>query len=370
MSTAQLTQQNHVHETHMRRALQEALRGARGANPLVGAVLVSADGEILAVGHHRGTGSLHAERDALNQLEARQDLDLSSATLYSTLEPCRHQGRQPACTEAILDAGVGLLVYGAADTTDAAGGGGRRLAEAGVEVTDGVLAEECERLNHRWSLAQERGRPFVTVHLAQSLDAKIAASDGTSQWITSATSRAHSHRVRQRVDAILVGINTVLVDDPRLTARDGQGNLTVHQPLRSVLGLREVPAEAALRRGSPEGQGWTHLRTRDPLEALRTLAATTHQGHPVRHVLVEGGQSVLSAFVAADLVDEIFAYQAPIILGTGRSSIADIGVTTLQHAPRYELDPADGGPVQLMEADVCTHLQPSSASAPQKETSH
>ncbi len=352
----------------MRRALQEALRGARGANPLVGAVLVSGAGEVLAVGHHRGAGSLHAERDALSQVSP--EADLSSATLYSSLEPCRHQGRQPACTEAILAAGVGHVVYGASDLTDIAGGGGQALAGAGVEVTGGVLVDECEQLNHRWSLAQAQGRPFVTVHLAQSLDAKIAASDGTSQWITSAASRAHTHRIRQRVDAILVGTNTALVDDPRLTARDEDGNLTEHQPLRCVLGLRDIPQDAALRRGRPEGQGWTQLRTRHPLEALRELAQTTHQGHPVRHVLVEGGQSVLSAFVAADLVDEIFAYQAPIIMGAGRSSIADIGVTTLDQAPRYELDPADGGPVRVMEGDVCSHLQPSSASAPQKETSH
>lgn len=352
----------------MRRALQEALRGARGANPLVGAVVVSASGDVLAVGHHRGAGSLHAERDAIAQLGS--GTDLSAATLYSTLEPCRHQGRQPACTGAILEVGIGHVVYGAADVTDTAGGGGRALAEAGVEVTGGVLAEECEQLNHRWSLAQKQGRPFVTVHLAQSLDAKIAASDGTSQWITSATSRSHTHRIRGRVDAILVGLNTVLVDDPRLTARDEDGGLTEHQPLRCVLGLRETPEGASLRRGRPEGQGWTQLRTRDPLQALRELARVTHQGHPVRHVLVEGGQSVLSAFVAADLVDEIFAYQAPVILGAGRSGIADIGVTTLHQAPRFELDPADGGPVRLMESDVCSHLQPSSASAPQKETSH
>ncbi len=346
-------------EEFMAQACRAALRGARGANPLVGAVLVSAEGEVLAAGHHRGAGSLHAERDVLEQvLSGPQRRDLSGATLYSTLEPCRHQGRQPPCTGAITAAGVGRVVYGAEDPTETAGGGAAALARGGAEVIGGVLAQGCAGLNHRWSLAQEQERPFVTVHLAQSLDAKIAAADGTSQWITSAESRAHTHLIRQRVDAILVGTNTALVDDPRLTARDEHGSLTQRQPLRCVLGHRELPGEARLKQGRPEGDGWLHLRTRDPLEALRELARTRHGGHPVRHVLVEGGQSVLSAFFAADLVDEIFAYQAPLILGSGRSSIGDIGVTTLDQAPRYELDPADGGPVRLMGPDVCTHLQP------------
>lgn len=342
-------------EQIMRRALEVSLLGPRGANPLVGAALVSGSGEILSLGHHRGAGSLHAERDAILQAAGE---DLTGATLYSTLEPCRHEGRQPACTQAILDAGIGRLVYGAADPTAAAGGGAQLLAEAGVEVIGGVLADGCEQVNHRWTLAQRQGRPFVTMHLAQSLDARIAASDGTSQWITSAESRTHTHLIRQRVDAILVGTNTALVDDPRLTARDARGEPAERQPLRCVLGLRELPQGARLRQGLPEGEGWLHLRTRDPLAALRELARTDHAGHPVKHVLVEGGQSVLSAFFAADLVDEIFAYQAPLILGAGRSSVGDIGVTTLDHAPRYELDPADGGPVRLMGPDVCTHLHP------------
>lgn len=348
-----------AHDAVMLRALNAALQGPRGANPLVGAVLISAQGEALATGDHRGAGSIHAERDAILKVRRSDpDADLSGATLYSTLEPCRHQGRQPACTQAILEAGIGRLVYGAADPTATAGGGAQLLAEAGVDVVGGVLEAECEQMNHRWTRAQRQQRPFVTVHLAQSLDAKIAAADGTSQWITSEASRAHTHLVRQRVDAILVGTNTALVDDPRLTARDESGRLTARQPLRCVLGHRDLSEHAKLRQGRPEGEGWMPLRTRDPLEALHELARTSHEGHLVKHVLVEGGQSVLSAFFAADLVDEIYVYQAPLILGAGRSSIGDIGVTALDHAPRYALDAADGGPVRIMGPDVCTHLQP------------
>ena len=344
-------------ETLMRAALDAASLGCRGANPLVGAVLADADGNVLATGYHRGAGTYHAERDAITAAQESGITDLSEATLYTTLEPCRFHGRQPACTELIQAAGITKLVYADADPTRNAGGADL-LAQTGVEVTAGVLAEEASKLNHRWKLAQLQGRPFVTIHLAQSVDARIAAADGTSQWITSAASRRHTHGIRQRVDAILVGTNTAAVDDPRLTARDDDGAPTQRQPLRCVMGLTPTPQSYQLTQGRPEGYGWMQLRTRDPLEALRTLAETTVQGQQVRHVLVEGGQNVLSAFVAAGLVDEIFLYTAPLILGAGRSSLADIGVTTLNQASRYELDPTDGGPVTLMDDDVCIHLAP------------
>ncbi|MGJ9425072.1 bifunctional diaminohydroxyphosphoribosylaminopyrimidine deaminase/5-amino-6-(5-phosphoribosylamino)uracil reductase RibD [Nesterenkonia halotolerans] len=348
-----------LHESAMTQALELAFSGVRGANPLVGALLVSAQGEVLAQGHHRGAGTFHAERAALANFFAHHPagVDLSSATLYSTLEPCRHQGRQPACTQLIIDAGIGRVVHGASDPTSN-GGGAAVLQRAGIEVLSSVLREECEALNHRWTAAQEQHRPFVTVHLAQTLDARIAAADGTSQWITSQASREHTHRVRSRADAILVGTNTVAVDDPRLTARTPAGDLTQRQPLRVVMGLTPVPKRCKLTQALPEGEGWVQLRTRDPLEALQELAQTTHGGYPVKHVLVEGGQSVLSAFFAAGLVDEVFAYHAPLLLGAGTASIGDIGVTTLREAPRFALDPAESGPVQIMDSDVCVHLQP------------
>lgn len=346
-------------EAVMRQALDAAIRGVRGANPLVGAILVSAAGEVLSTGHHRGAGTFHAERDALESFarEHPAGADLGSATLYSTLEPCRHQGRQPACTRLIIDAGVGRVVHGASDPSSN-GGGADVLRRAGVDVVSGVLAQQCVALNPRWVAAAVQARPFVTAHLAQTLDGRIAAPDGTSQWITSKASRDHTHMVRSRTDAILVGTNTVAVDDPRLTARTPTGELTLRQPLRVVMGMTPVRPAQKLTQGLPEGDGWLHLRTRDPLAALQELAQTTHGGYPIKHVLVEGGQSVLSAFFAADLVDEVFAYHAPLLLGAGRSSVGDIGVRTLSEAPRFALDPADSGPVQIMDPDVCVHLQP------------
>ncbi|WP_345941340.1 bifunctional diaminohydroxyphosphoribosylaminopyrimidine deaminase/5-amino-6-(5-phosphoribosylamino)uracil reductase RibD [Nesterenkonia sp. E16_10] len=346
-------------EAVMQQALRAALLGVRGANPLVGAILVSAEGEVLSTGHHRGAGTFHAERDALDAFAGKHpaSADLSGATLYSTLEPCRHQGRQPACTQLILEAGVGRVVHGASDPSSN-GGGAEVMRRAGIDVISGVLAQQCEALNHRWVAAARQARPFVTAHLAQSLDGRIAAADGTSQWITSKTARDHTHMVRSRADAILVGTNTVEVDDPRLTARTPTGELTLRQPLRVVMGMTPVRPGMKLTQGRPEGDGWLQLPTRDPLEALQELAQTTHGGYPIKHVLVEGGQSVLSAFFAADLVDEVFAYHAPLLLGTGRDSIGDIGVRTLSEAPRFALDPAESGPVQIMDSDVCVHLQP------------
>ncbi|MBA8921116.1 bifunctional diaminohydroxyphosphoribosylaminopyrimidine deaminase/5-amino-6-(5-phosphoribosylamino)uracil reductase RibD [Nesterenkonia jeotgali] len=346
-------------EALMQQALDAAILGVRGANPLVGAMLVSEAGDVLSIGHHRGAGTHHAERDALERF--RRDhpggSDLSTATLYSTLEPCRHQGRQPACTELIIDAGVGRVVHGASDPSSN-GGGAEVLRRAGIDVVSGVLAQQCQALNHRWVTAARQSRPFVTAHLAQTMDGRIAAEDGTSQWITSKAARDHTHQVRSRADAILVGTNTVAVDDPRLTARTPSGELSLRQPLRVVMGMTPARPGLQLTQGLPEGDGWVQLRTRDPLTALQELAQTTHGGYPVKHVLVEGGQSVLSAFFAADLVDEVFAYQAPLLLGTGRGSVGDIGVRTLSEAPRFALDPAEGGPVQIMDSDVCVHLQP------------
>ncbi|MDR8018497.1 bifunctional diaminohydroxyphosphoribosylaminopyrimidine deaminase/5-amino-6-(5-phosphoribosylamino)uracil reductase RibD [Nesterenkonia aerolata] len=351
------------HQKPMELALGTAQQGHRGANPLVGAILVHGE-QVLAVGHHRGAGSPHAERVALSSFaEARargahDGVDPAEAVLYTTLEPCRHHGRQPPCTEAILEAGIGTVVYGAPDPTPRAGGGAQVLSAAGLEVIAGVLDEQCRALNHRWLRAQEQGRPFVTVHLAQTLDGRIAAADGSSRWITSAASREHTHTIRERIDAILVGTETALIDDPRLTARTSDGALAARQPLRCVMGLREIPEQALLRDGEPEGHGWRRLATRDPGEALRWLSASEHRGHPVRHVLVEGGARVMAAFFAADLVDEVFVYQAPLILGAGPSSVGDLGITTLRQAPRFVLDSAESGPVRLFGTDVCTHLSP------------
>ncbi|MGQ1797581.1 bifunctional diaminohydroxyphosphoribosylaminopyrimidine deaminase/5-amino-6-(5-phosphoribosylamino)uracil reductase RibD [Kocuria oceani] len=336
----------------MRTALHAAARGPRGANPLVGAVLADAAGRILHVGHHRGAGTVHAEVDALQQA-ASAGTDLRGTTMYVTLEPCNHWGRTGPCADAIVEAGVPRVVFGAPDRTSAAAGGAATLRAAGLQVRSGVLAEEAERLNDRWGETMRAQRPFVTLKVAQTLDARIAAADGTSQWITSASAREHGHDLRARADAVLVGTGTVLADDPRLTARTGDGAAVPRQPLRAAMGLRAVPADAAIR-GS-DGR-FRHLVTHDPHAALAELYDAG-----VRHILIEGGATVAAGFLRAGLVDEISLYQAPLLLGAGRPAFAEQGIGTLADASRWRLDPTGGGPVQQLGPDLWIHLRPAPA---------
>lgn len=335
-------------------ALAAALRGHRGANPLVGAAILGEDGRVLHVGHHRGAGTPHAEVDAIDQaLDA--GTDLTRCTMVVTLEPCNHTGRTGPCAEAVVEAGIPRLVHAVADPTENASGGAARLHAAGIQVHSGLRGERAEQLNHRWTRAQGESRPFVTVKTAQTLDARIAAADGTSTWITNEESRAHAHGVRARVDAIVVGTTTVLTDDPRLTVRtpagdQARGDQNTSSPLRVVMGHRDVPTAARVR--GADGR-FRHLRTHDPAVLLTELY---EEG--VRHVLVEGGATVVGAFLAADLADEVLVYQAPLILGAGRPSYPDLGIQTLSEALKFLPDESDGGSLRRLGSDVLWHLQP------------
>ncbi|MBT2512170.1 bifunctional diaminohydroxyphosphoribosylaminopyrimidine deaminase/5-amino-6-(5-phosphoribosylamino)uracil reductase RibD [Arthrobacter sp. ISL-30] len=339
----------------MELALAAALNGPRGANPLVGAVVVGADGSQLVTGYHRGAGTAHAEADAIAQAR-RQGIDLAGSTMVVTLEPCNHVGRTGPCALAIIEAGIAKVIYAVDDPHDPAAGGARTLRNAGVAVVSGLSAEEAFALNRQWFRAVEDKRPFVTLHIAQTIDSRIAAVDGTSQWISSPESLADNHGIRGRIDAILVGTETVLVDDPRLTARDANGNAAGKQPLRAVMGLRNVPEDAAVR-GS-DGL-FAHLPTREPAEALGLLFAKG-----VRHVMVEGGSRILSAFLAAGLVDELVVYLAPTLLGSGTPALCDLGIGTLTDAQQWSWDDAGGGAVQMLGRDLRLHLQPGGDTRP------
>jgi diaminohydroxyphosphoribosylaminopyrimidine deaminase/5-amino-6-(5-phosphoribosylamino)uracil reductase len=343
----------------MEAALAAALKGPRGANPLVGAVVIAADGTHLVTGYHRGAGTAHAEADAIDQANAAGH-DLRGTTMVVTLEPCNHCGRTGPCAQAIIEAGVADVIYAIDDPHDPAAGGAATLRAAGVRVRSGLGAGAALELNRRWFDAVAARRPFVTLHIAQTLDSRIAASDGTSQWISSPESLADNHALRGRIDAILVGTQTVLVDNPRLTARGPDGAATGEQPLRVVMGYRGIPEGAAIN--GDDGKV-LHLPTRDPREALDALFAAG-----VRHLMVEGGSRILSAFLAAGLVDELIIYLAPTLLGSGTPALEDLGIATLADAQRWEWDPASGGAVQLLGRDLRLHLRPatntSSASTP------
>lgn len=338
-----------IERAAMAQALDAALGGPRGANPLVGAVILDPEGRVLSVGHHRGAGTAHAEADAL--ATAREyGIDVTGGTILVTLEPCNHQGRTGPCAQAIIAAGLARVIYAIDDPHDPAAGGAATLRAAGIQVESGLEAEQARALNARWLAAVDGRRPFVTLHIAQTLDARIAAEDGTSQWISGPESLRDNHAIRQRIDAILVGTGTVEIDDPRLTARTPDGELAEHQPLRAVMGLRPIPEGAAIL--GEDGRA-IHLATREPAEALAELF-----DRGVRHVMVEGGSRIIGAFLSAGLVDELVIYQAPTLLGSGKNSVAGLGIHTLAEAQSWDWDHSDGGSVRHLGRDLRLHLQP------------
>ncbi|WP_125612837.1 bifunctional diaminohydroxyphosphoribosylaminopyrimidine deaminase/5-amino-6-(5-phosphoribosylamino)uracil reductase RibD [Specibacter cremeus] len=344
--------------TGMETALAVARQGVRGANPLVGAVILDADGTVLAIGHHRGAGTPHAEADALTTLLANGIArDLSAATLIVTLEPCNHTGRTGPCTEAIIAAGIGNVIYAVADPHapgEQPAGGADRLRQAGLFVRSGLLAEAARDMNRRWFVAVTEGRPFITARLAQTLDGRIAAADGTSQWITSPASRQDSHDLRARVDAIVVGTGTIDADNPRLTARTRDGRDAASQPLRVAMGRRRIAPEAAIRGTDPDG--FLQLRTHDPRDVIHAM----HE-RGVGHLMVEGGSKISAAFLAAGVVDELIVYLASTLLGSGTPALNDLGIGTLADAQAWEWDGVTSGPVERLGPDLKLTLMPAKA---------
>jgi diaminohydroxyphosphoribosylaminopyrimidine deaminase/5-amino-6-(5-phosphoribosylamino)uracil reductase len=295
-----------------------------GPNPRVGSVLLDENGVTVAEGYHRGAGSPHAEADALAQAGGRA----RGATAVVTLEPCAHTGRTGPCAAALVESGVRRVVFAQGDPNPVAAGGAQLLREAGVEVESGLLVDQARALNRVWTFAVDHGRPFVTWKFASTLDGRSAAADGTSRWVSGRAARLDSHRLRGLCDVMLVGANTVAVDDPQLTVRDEADRPLPRerQPLRAVMGERDLPTD---RRVFDDRAETVHLRTRDPETALKTLYAQGRQ-----HVFLEGGPTLAAAFLTAGLVDEIVAYVAPVLLGAGLPAVADLGITTIADALR------------------------------------
>ncbi len=336
-------------ESAMERALEAAAGGPRGANPLVGAVLTSAAGDVVSVGWHRGAGTAHAEIDALRQASAA-GMPLADCTMYVTLEPCNHTGRTGPCSEAIRAAGIKRVVYATPDPQVPASGGAQYLEAHGVAVERGLLESRARALNHRWFLSRAEHRPFVTIKIAQTLDGFLAAADGSSQWITGSAARQDGHRLRQLADAVLVGMGTAHTDNPRLTARNEDGTPSVRQPLRVVAGLRDLGS--GLQLSSDDGSS-LHIRERDPKRILDVL-----QQRGIGHVLIEGGPTIAGAFIAAGMADEIFAYVAPSILGGGKSAFAGFAADSIRDIRRWDWDSTMNGPATRLGADLRLHLQP------------
>ncbi|MFI9310500.1 bifunctional diaminohydroxyphosphoribosylaminopyrimidine deaminase/5-amino-6-(5-phosphoribosylamino)uracil reductase RibD [Streptomyces triculaminicus] len=349
----------------MRRAIVLAARalGSTSPNPVVGCVLLDAEGRTLGEGLHHRAGEPHAE---VNALRAAREAghDVRGATAVVTLEPCDHTGRTGPCTRALIEAGVARVVYAVSDPTSDARGGAATLAAAGVDVEGGLLADRAAAGNAAWLSSVLHGRPFVVWKYAATLDGRSAAADGTSRWITSAESRADVHRLRAEADAVVVGSGTLRADDPHLAVRGAppQRHEPVTQPLRVVVDTNATvkPGARVLDDAAPtliavaEDADTTHLpgveTVRLPRAAgapgldVRALLGALHE-RGVCSVLLEGGSTLAGAFLAAGAVDQVIGYLAPALLGAGPTALGDAGIGTIAQALRLDVtDVARLGP--------------------------
>lgn len=338
------------HERFMRRALKLAARGAgrTSPNPAVGSVIVK-NGRVIAEGYHKKAGAPHAEAAALATLKN----GAKDSTLYVTLEPCCHFGRTPPCTDAIISSGIKEVVIGAVDPNPRVSGRGiSQLKAAGVVVTSGVLERECRKLNEAYNRYITAGVPFVTLKLAQTLDAKTATAAGESRWITGEASRALVHRMRSMADAVMVGSSTVIADDPELNVRHLRGR----DPLKVVLdtGLKTpltarvfkgggllifttgASSTSKIRKAAEAGAGVVVVPAVkggvDLKRVFRELAK-----REVVSVLVEAGGTLAASLLREGLVDRLSVFISPTVIGSeGLSSVGPLGVKRLKDALKIE----------------------------------
>ena len=292
----------------MRRAitLAEMGLGKTSPNPIVGAVIIDAEGLIIGEGFHNRMAAVdHAEVVAIKSADGKS----KGATMVVTLEPCNHTGSTGPCVQAILDAGIATVVYAVTDPNEEASGGADALRAAGIDVIKDVLEKEAAYSNRAWLTKISKGRPYFTWKVATTLDARVAASDGTSQWITNESSRANVQLLRRQADAILVGTNTVITDNPHLIPRGDFVGYT-HNPIRVICGEQELPREAQIF----DDLAQTVVVKTKNLDLLVEQLSQL----PVNHVLVEAGPTLGSAMVDHGLIDEVVIYQAPSLLGSGK----------------------------------------------------
>lgn len=341
-------------EHYMKQALRLARRGQgrTSPNPMVGAVIVK-DGRVIGRGYHRNYGGAHAEVNAIRN--AREDV--SGATLYVTLEPCAHYGKTPPCTEAIIRNKIERVVIGVIDPNSLVSEKGvSALRQRGIEVQVGVLEEDCRRLNEAYFKHIATGLPLVTVKFAQSLDGRIATATGNSRWISSEKFRRVAHRWRAASDVIMVGIESVLADDPQLTVRLVKGK----SPVRVILDSRlRIPLEARVVREQEAAP--TIIATTSRADAAKkarleemgveVLAVPVSGGRidlkkllgllggrGYTSVLVEGGGGMITSCLRQRLADKIVAAIAPRIIGEGIAAVGDLGISRVSRALRLSFD--------------------------------
>ena len=290
-------------EEFLRRAIRlgESGLGLTFPNPIVGALILDREGNVLGEGYHAG-GS-HAEILAILDAKSKGH-SLQGATLYCSLEPCNHFGNTPPCTDAIIESGISSVYFALSDPNAVAAGGAAKLRGAGLLVKGELLLEEAAYSNRAWLTKIATGRPRMTAKIAQSLDGRVAAADGQSKWITSEASRAHAKRLRDGFDAICIGTGTALADNPSLRGAN-------RNPARFVIGNRPLPN---LLLDSEEG--YHRIETHNINVVIEEFALRGFNS-----VLIEGGPMLLSALLEADIIDEIHLYMAGSIMGSGKRSI-------------------------------------------------
>lgn len=289
--------------------------GLTGSNPIVGAVVLSPSGAIIGEGFHKS--GPHAEIVALAEAGAAA----KGATLYVTLEPCNHQGKTGPCTEAIINAGIAKIVYAVRDPNPLASGGGKVLEAAGIEVVFNGDVPEIGQSNRAWLHKEKTNRPYFIWKIATTLDGRTAAIDGSSKWITGPESRAEVSKLRAESSAILIGTSTALADNPNLLPRDLE-TTRQRNPVRVVMGLREIPSDFNLHNDEAET---VFLRTHDFSELLKLCAERNFN-----QVFVESGSELGTALLKAGLIDELIIFQAASLLGSGLSFMGDLGATNIE----------------------------------------
>lgn len=328
-------------------------RGHTKTNPLTGCVIVK-DGKVLAEGYHRAFGELHAERDAILQAR-KKNISLAGSTLYVNLEPCTHYGKQPPCVPLIVKEKISRVVIGMVDPNpQVCEKGIAQLKEAGVDVSVGILEQECRRLNAPFLHWIETGIPYCMGKVALSLDGKIATSTGQSMWITGEESRQHAHRLRSLVDGILVGVDTVIADNPSLTARFGPAP---KDPIRIVADSRlRIPIDAKILHLASSAPTILLTTSHGDREKRRYLESLPHvrvlvckekdnrvdfshglrqlAGQHINTLLVEGGAAIHGTFLREGYFQKMFFYLAPKILGEGgKNFCSSFDVPQLKDSP-------------------------------------
>ena len=289
--------------------------GLTGSNPIVGAVVVDSAGKIIGEGFHKS--GPHAEIVALEQAgQSAKD-----ATLFVTLEPCNHHGKTGPCTEAIIKAGISKVVYATRDPNPLASGGAKALEAAGIEVVFNSEIAEIAHSNRAWLHKVKTNRPYFIWKIATTLDGRTAAIDGSSKWITGAESRAEVSQLRSESSAILIGTATALADNPHLIPHDIETARKTN-PVRLVMGLREIPSDFNLHNDAAET---VFLRSHDFSELLKLC-----NEREFNQVLVESGSELGTALLLAGLIDELVIFQAASLLGSGLSFIGDLGATNIK----------------------------------------